>query len=282
MRTPGGHAVLLDAGRGNQPFLGDNLVRRRLIPFCRAQGVRRLDAFIVSHPHWDHFGDPGALHEAFGIKRIHVNADGEHFLGGALRTFVPGLELRLLHAGRKLRFGKLLLEVLHPAIDAVPAVMERNLYRQNNRSLVIRATYGRHRFLLTGDLMRHGELRLLARGGPGRADVLKLGHHGLKTTNAAWLRAVRPRVAVASLGAKWKKRFDALPRTIRRQLARRRIRLFRTDRDGDVVFTSDGETLTVETHPLLTLMPAWAPAWAKKAARRKRVVSEEIPRGVDP
>lgn len=281
MRTPGGHAVLVDAGRGSAPLLGDNLARRRLVPFFRAQGVRRLDAFIVSHPHWDHFGDPGALHQALGVTQIHVNVDGKQVLGQALPAFVPGLKLVLLHAGRKLRFGKLLLEVLHPAQGATPATpagARHNVYRTNNRSLVIRATYGRHRFLLTGDLMRSGELRMLARGGPGRADVLKLGHHGIKSANPAWLRAVRPQFAVASLGAKWKKRFDALPNPMRRQLARRRIKLLRTDQDGDVVFISDGKTLTVETYPELTLMPDWAPKWAKKALRRKRTAKKTVGR----
>ncbi len=273
LRTPAGHAVLVDAGRGNAQFLGDNLVRRRLVPFCRAHGVRRLDAFIVTHPHWDHFGDPVTLHSELGVNRIHVNADGKHVLGQALPAFVPGMSLTLLHAGKVLRFGKLRLQVLHPAKDAKPAVVERDLYQQNNRSLVIRATYGRHRFLLTGDLMRRGELRLLARGGPGQADVLKLGHHGIKQMNASWLQAVRPRFAVASLGAKWRKGFDSLPKRVGRFLSRRGIRLLRTDRDGDVVFVSDGETLTVETHPKLTLMPEWAPKWRKNAVRSRSTAS---------
>lgn len=98
--------------------------------------------------------------------------------------------------------------------------------------------------------------------------MLKLGHHGISRITTAWLRAVRPRYALASLGAKWRKGFDRLPSRVQRMLARHRIKLLRTDRDGDVVFVSDGETLRVETHPKLTLMPVWAPPWAKKAVHK--------------
>src|SRR5947209_3700704 len=80
--TPEGHHLLFDAGRGTA---GDDLVQRRLLPYFRERGIRKLDGFFVSHPHWDHYGDPVALRREVPYDALYVNADGAH----ALPELVP-------------------------------------------------------------------------------------------------------------------------------------------------------------------------------------------------
>ena len=278
LRTPSGHAVLIDAGRGNEPYLGDNLVRRRILPFCQKASISRLDAFIITHPHWDHFGDAPALVNGLAVREIFVNVDGRHVLGDIFAGLMPNVTLTQLHRGKTLQFGRLRLDVLHPPGGIAPVAVRGKLWFQNNRSLVIRATYGQHRFLLTGDLAVRGELQILRAGGaqPVRAEVLKLGHHGRGTTSVAWLRAVRPTYAVATLGDRWKKRYDELPLTLLGRLKRRHIKLFRTDLDGDIEFISDGVHLRVETHPELIRIPDWVPARRRKALL-KRIAGRRRP-----
>ena len=117
--------------------------------------------------------------------------------------------------------------------------------RVNNRSLVVRATYGKVRFLFAGDLARKGERRMLAAGVDVQADVLKLGHHGQGSTSKPWLRAVRPRFAVATCCDRpWRKR---LSRKLVRRLRRQNVKLFRTDKHRDIEFITDGQRLWVKT-----------------------------------
>jgi len=269
--------VLIDAGLGSEMILGDNLVQRRILPFCKKLGIRRLDAFVITHPHLDHVGDPITLHRELGVRKIYVNTDGLYLIGNVLRNLVPGLSFELLHRGRTLRFGRLTLEVLHPPKDIHPKLVEKSLYRQNSRSLVIRARFGQRSFLLAGDAMRVTEAQILRAKLDVRADVLKLGHHGVKITSEAWLRAISPRYALASQGARTRRRFDRMPRQIRGQLRRRGIQLLRTDLDGDIEFATDGTTLTVETHPELALLPDWAPRH-RRLAVQKRIAAKRAGR----
>ncbi len=117
----------------------------------------------------------------------------------------------------------------------------------NETSVVLRVDYGAHRFLLTGDAERDEETWLLG-AHPAealRADVLKLGHHGSRTsTTAPLLDAVQPRVAIASVG-RGNRYGHPSPETLSALLARS-VPVFRTDRDGHVVVRSDGRRLEVE------------------------------------
>src|SRR5207244_1186963 len=79
-----------------------------------------------------------------------------------------------------------------------------------------------------------------------RADVLKLGHHGIRGSSEAWLAAVRPRFAVASCG-EYDGRMRPPTGAVVARLRARRVRFLRTDRHGDVVFRTDGKKLTMKT-----------------------------------
>jgi len=136
---------------------------------------------------------------------------------------------------------------------------------------VIRVSYGRESFLITGDLGPLGEEQMLSRGiKPGQ--VLKVAHHGAKTsTSAEFLRAFAPRYAVISVG--YDNKFGHPERDTLRRLAGQKVRVYRTDQDGAVVFTTDGQTLTVETFvqgaerenylALLTEVEGWPARMAK-------------------
>lgn len=260
LTTPEGHHVLVDAGRATA---GDHLVRRRLIPFFRERAVRKLDAFFVSHPHWDHYGDPVELRQHVPFDQLYVNRDGEYALADLVPAGQPPFPFKVLRRGDRIRFGSLEVEVLNPPPGGEPPAelrgsadgrgWRRILREENNRSLVLRATFGKVRFLLTGDLSYEGERRLLSRAALRRrvrAEVLKLGHHGIRSSGEAWLAAVRPRYAVATCG-EYDGRVRAPWPDLVRRLRRRRIRLLRTDRHGDVVVRTDGHRIRVQTFPEL-------------------------------
>ncbi len=249
LSTADGHRVLVDAGR----FVGgDHLVRRRLVPFFKKHRIAKLNAFVVTHPHPDHFGDPVMLRKHVAFNAIHTNADGAVLL----RTLLPGLRkaagrpVRIVTVtrGERLQFGGLRLQVLHPPKDALPPSKISSLSKQNDRSLVIRASYGAVKILLAGDLTLRGEGRVLANNPYLHAHVLKLGHHGRGSTSDAWLERVRPRYAVATCGD-YMGRMERVCPKVAARLKKHKVKLYRTDLHGDVVLITDGKKITMKTHP---------------------------------
>ena len=115
----------------------------------------------------------------------------------------------------------------------------------NDNSFVVRIAYGRRAFLFVGDAERAEEATLLARSGSAlRADVLKVGHHGSRTSSSRdLLAAVSPEVAVISVGRR--NRFGHPSTTTIEALAAAHAGVWRTDRDGAVTVTTDGDALEV-------------------------------------
>jgi competence protein ComEC len=115
----------------------------------------------------------------------------------------------------------------------------------NDNSLVLRITLGERSLLFVGDAEEEEERLLLALAHDRlRADVLKVGHHGSRTSSSpAFLAAVAPREAVVSAGCR--NRFGHPHPSTLATLAAAGARVWRTDRDGAVVVTTDGRSLEV-------------------------------------
>jgi competence protein ComEC len=112
---------------------------------------------------------------------------------------------------------------------------------------VLRVRYGRHSFLLCGDVERAAERRMLADNQVSRADVLKVAHHGSKTSSTEeFLDAVRPSFAVISVGPD--NSYGHPNREALDRLAAHRAVLFRTDQDGLISIRTDGYRLLLETN----------------------------------
>ena len=104
--------------------------------------------------------------------------------------------------------------------------------------------YGAARFLLTGDLEIAGERRLLASAPPPRVDILKLGHHGSRSsTSEEWLAALRPQAALVSAGRR--NRFNHPSPAVLRRLQTHNIPTWRTDRLGTLWLRTDGHAINI-------------------------------------
>jgi competence protein ComEC len=139
-------------------------------------------------------------------------------------------------AGQRLWLGRALITVLGPAPGPPVAA--------NDQSLVLRLDWRGVSLLLPGDLGVQGEAALLGRAGPLRALVLKVAHHGSRSSSGApFLRAAQALVAVVSVGARNPFRHPS-PDTLAR-LEAAGAHIYRTDRDGAVMLETDGRVLRV-------------------------------------
>lgn len=247
---PNGALMLIDGG--GAPAGGPDPGSRVVLPVLRARRRTRLDVVVLSHPHPDHFGGLLAVARAVPIGEVWDTAQGTREGAGPIyaefrrelaRRGVPVLGPREL-CGRARHFGAARLEVLAPCPDYTPG------RDANDNSIVVRARLGRRSFLLMGDAESEAEHQLVAAHGERlRSDVLKVGHHGSRTSSSELLLAqVRPRVATISCGVR--NRFGhPVPRIVER-LSRFGAQVLRTDHDGALQVTSDGVELRwARTYP---------------------------------
>lgn len=148
-----------------------------------------------------------------------------------------GVEIVHLRAGETWEAGGVTWRALHPS--SYQTASDPKAGRSNEESLVLHARFGETSVLFAGDIHEASEREMLARGGLPRADVLKVAHHGSRTsTSEAFLEAIAPTVALVSAG--WLNSYGHPHPMVVARLRARGIALFRTDRDGAITLRSDG------------------------------------------
>lgn len=240
LRTESGRWVLLDAGPA---WDGGDAGRSTILPYLRRRGGS-LDAFVLSHPHTDHVGGAASVVKALSPRTYWDAA----FAGGSIAYIASltaardhGVEWRRVHPGDSAVIDGVTLSFLAP--DSVWTVGLRD---PNLASTVTLIRYGLVRFLVVGDAERTEEEWLLREYPDGlRADLLKVGHHGSSTSSSdAFLAAVRPRIAVISVGAGNK--YGHPSSDVLRALAGVGAEVLRTDEAGTVIARTDGSRIEIE------------------------------------
>lgn len=238
----GGRALLVDGGGWRHGDFGG----RVLLPALLGEGVHRLDAVALTHPDADHCHGLAQVASYLPVGEVWLapHWEGDDCAGELAAT--PGARIVRLAAGGARRFGEWRIEALHPewpgGRDAAMAAEDPNRF-----SLVLRAEAHGRCALLTGDLDRAGERKVVRRFPDLRCDLLKAGHHGSKTsTGPALLAALEPRAALVSAGRGNPYGHPAGEVTDR--LERARVTILRTDRHGLVRLSwSSGSPLRIET-----------------------------------
>lgn len=237
---PDGSAMLVDGGG----FVGSPVDpgKRVILPLLRARRRKRIDIAVLSHPHPDHFTGLASALPELKVGELWDSGQGEDQGAGPLYAgLIEGLRKRGVPVrrpeslcGAPRYFGGAKVELLAPCPGYVPDE------GANDNSMVVKVTYGSRAVLLVGDAEHAEENGLLKRGGGIlRADFLKVGHHGSRTsTSAEFLAAVRPETVAISSGVR--NRFGHPHPVAMATMKAAGVEILRTDRGGEIVWETDG------------------------------------------
>lgn len=242
--TPAGKTGIIDGGFKDKG-------RSVIIPFLKSKGIHRLDTMILTHPDGDHIGGLVYLLQ-------HARAGGEYLLdirecldpGKSHSTYLyqvflkavkqrPEIRYRIVRKGDRLNWGAgVTAEVVSP----------NHLHEDtNNCSIVIKLTYGKISFLFTGDAAFEAEMDMVKNyGNTLNSTVLKADHHGSAySPSEDFLKQVKPEVVIISVGERNK--YGLPTKEAMARLSAGGPKIYRTDYQGTITITTDGETYDVTT-----------------------------------
>ena len=243
LETPTHETVVIDTG--GSPFGGGvDIGQRVLAPALWARGVRSLDRLLVTHGDPDHIGGAPAVVDDFSPARIWegirvpMHQPTEMLTDAAVRRRI---DISALRTGQDLQMGDVRIRVLNP-----PAPDWERRRVRNDDSVVIEVVYRDVALLLTGDIGAEVERALIPLLTPARVRVLKVAHHGSRTSSSSQLLdAWRPAIALISCGRG--NRFGHPTPEVLQRLEQSGVRVLRTDRDGEITLVTDGYAITTHT-----------------------------------
>jgi competence protein ComEC len=236
---PDGKNILIDAGPKLEDFDAGEFF---ILPYLKREGITQLNTVILTHADNDHIGGmPSILRNARVDRVFDSGLFHESSICSTYQIIIDSLQTqyRLAESGYRFKdFENYGVYILHPGKVFI------NQFKDdiNNCSVVIKIVYGNRSFLFTGDIKKAAETTLLKYGELLKADVLKVAHHGSRTSSLMeWLKLVHPEFAVISVGRN--NQFNFPSPSVLKRLNQLGIKTIRTDLNGAVVFRTDGNRL---------------------------------------
>jgi competence protein ComEC len=253
LELPGGQTALIDGGgfSDNNAFDMGALV---IAPFLLRKKIRSVDTLVLTHPNSDHLNGLIYIAEHFNVKTIWTN--GETRTTSGYRNFRKIISRKQVNVpdfrqlDRRQQINGVEFCFLYPPTDFMAQSVYDRWRNTNNNSLVVKVSFGNASFLFPGDIMAEAEKELIELAGADLAcTVLLVPHHGSRSSSTqSFLATVQPEIAVISAG--WKNRFRFPHPTVLQAYQKEGCRILRTDRQGAIQISTDGQRLTVK--PFLT------------------------------
>lgn len=233
LMTCGDKAIMIDAGETDS--------YKTIASYLTINNVKKLDYLILTHAHADHIGSADDIINNYEVDNVIMtrlteeNTPTSDVYSNLLNALASSkAKVYAAKAGDTYKLDDISFDILGPVKD----------YKElNNTSVVVKVTYGNTKFLFQGDAEAKAEKDILAAGYDVSADVIKLGHHGSRTsTDLDYLRAVNPQAAVISCGLNNSYKHPN-PETIAK-LESMSIPYYRTDVRGNIVIECDGNNFS--------------------------------------
>jgi competence protein ComEC len=245
---PKGERMLIDGGGLHEDRfdIGKNVIA----PFLWKNKIRRIDTLVLTHPDPDHLKGLNFIASRFSIGRFWSNGlrtDSDSFLRLEETLAQKRIERFSLNEDTPLQLiNGVEVAILNPPAGSIRSVSHQNPALLNNQSIVVRLTFKNITLLLTGDVEREAEERMMRKGHPLRADILKIPHHGSSTSSSpTFLQRVSPDYAILSVG---EQNIARLPHPeIMGRYEQMGIKIFRTDKHGAITVITDGEKMEIRT-----------------------------------
>ncbi|MEC0176401.1 ComEC/Rec2 family competence protein [Paenibacillus favisporus] len=231
--SPSGKTMLIDAGNNDKEEL--------MLQYMEQYGITKLDTVIGTHPDADHIGGLDAVINHIPVGRIYMpKAQANTKTFESVLRAVKNARLKVQTAKAGISWD--MDDEVH-----VDMLAPRKSYDDsNNMSAVVKITYGRTSFLLTGDAEADSERDMLDAGTDLQADVMLVGHHGSKSsTTLAFLKGVHPKYAVIQVGAD--NTYGHPKSVILNRLKQQSVKVYRNDLQGTIEAESNGQKVTFRT-----------------------------------
>lgn len=244
IETPQRHQILIDGGPSSAIL--EKLAKE--MPFWD----RTIDLIILTHPEKDHLSGLIEVLKRYKIENIvwtGVVRDTPEYKIWESLIQQEGAEIFIAKAGQKITSPGLVMEILYP----LEGLAGKEFENSNNTSIIAKLVFGQNPFLFTGDISQSVEKELIREYSCSNSckfasldsDVLKVGHHGSKTsTSDEFLKQVSPQIAVISAGKG--NSYGHPHQEVLENLAKYGINVLRTDLDGDIKIFSDGKNIKIK------------------------------------
>ena len=218
------HALLIDTGGISSNDYEEwkkkknnySIVKTKTIPYIKSLGISKIETLILTHGDYDHLGEADNLIKYFKVDKVLINNNKENYYERKIKN------KNIAKEGQIIKCGSITLQQLNT-----------NLKDENDSSLVFYATYKNITMLFTGDASKKTEDYILNNYDLPHINILKVGHHGSRTsTSEELLKVINPDIALISVGKDNK--FNHPNRETIDILNKYKVKIYRTDKLGNI------------------------------------------------